>query len=430
MEIAITLVLLLGLLVIGMPVGFAIGTAGVFGLYLVGGDRAVFGILETAPHTGATNYSLMAIPMFILMAQFIVKSGVAAELFDVGRVWVGRTPGGLGIATSIAGALFAALSGSSTASAATLSGTALPEMVRNGYRKDIAGGLVAVVGTLAMMIPPSIALILYGILANVSVGSLLIAGIVPGGLITVTIIGTLLVVLNTTKDGAPVGEKYQLLQKVIVLKAVGPFLVLFLLVTGVIYLGVATPTEASALGAGGALVISLLRRKISFRVLYESLVETTKVSVMIMTIVIGAHIFGYFLALTGITDAVVLAASDAVVPPIVIIFLFLLILLIMGCLMDQIAILALTVPVMAPVASELGFDLVWFGVLIVLTAELGMITPPFGMNAFIVSRYTGEPVATIFKGITPFVVSLLVLVVVLTLFPSIILLLPNMMVGG
>lgn len=423
------LILMLALLLLGVPVGFAIAAAGAIGLYIVGGDRAVAGILETAPHSGASNYGLLAIPMFIFMAQLIVKTGVASELFSIGRVWVGRLPGGLGIATSIAGAMFAALSGSSTAAAATLSGTALPEMSRAGYRKDISGGLVASAGTLAMMIPPSIALILFGILANASVGRLLIAGIIPGLLISLTITIAFLVVIRVGSDGAPPGESYTVLQKIRSLKAVGPFLVLLLLVTGTIYLGLATPTEASALGAAGALVLGLIRRNVTPKVLLDSLMDTVRVVAMIMTIVVGAHIFGYFLAFSGITDQVVEAASNAPVEPIVIIAIFLIILLFLGCVMDQIAILGLTVPIMAPVVDELGFSLIWFGVLVVFVAEIGMITPPFGMNIFIVSRYTGEPVSTLFRGVTPYVIALLLLAVVLVIAPEVILFLPDAMIG-
>ncbi|SDS44921.1 TRAP transporter, DctM subunit [Brevibacterium sandarakinum] len=430
MTVTIILVLLLALLILGVPVGFAIAASGALGLYLIGGGRALQGILETAPHAGASQYSLLAIPMFIFMAQLIVKTGIASELFEIGRVWVGRLPGGLGIATNLAGALFAALSGSSTASAATLSGTALPEMTKAGYRKEISGGLVATAGTLAMMIPPSIALILYGILANASVGRLLIAGIVPGILISITTTITFLIVIKVSPGSVPSGQAYSGRAKLGTLKNIGPFLVLFLLVTGTIYAGVATPTEASALGALGAIVIGLARKALPLSKLTESLLDTVRVSAMITTIVIGSHIFGYFLTYSGVTKQLLDWVNEASLPPAAILIIFVIILLILGCLMDQIAILGLTVPIMAPVMDSLGFNLVWFGVIVVFFAEIGMITPPFGMNAFIVSRYSNESVAVIFKGIMPYFISLILLGVVLLAFPELILVVPDAMMGG
>ncbi|MCT1658286.1 TRAP transporter large permease [Brevibacterium luteolum] len=429
MTVTGVLVALLCLLLIRVPVGFAIGLAGILGLYLAGGPAAVAGILQTAPHAAVSNYSLMAIPMFILMAEFTVHGGIAKELFAVARTWIGRLPGGLGIATTFAGGLFAALSGSSTASAAALSGTALPEMRESGYSTKLSAALIAVVGTLAMMIPPSIALILFGVLSSTSVGSLLIAGIVPGTLVMISVIFVLLILLKIDRGAAPNGEKYSIKEKIQSLRGVGAFLVLFAIVIGVIYFGIATATEASAIGAAGALVISLVRRKLTWKAFVRSLTEMLSVTAMIMTIIIGAHIFGYFLTYTRITSGISEWAKASTLAPIAIVALFLLVLLIMGAVMDQVAILALTVPVMAPIVDDMGYSLVWFGVLVVLAAEIGMISPPFGMNVFIMSRYSGVPAESIFAGVLPFIGGLVSLLAILAIFPNAVLWLPDLMIN-
>lgn len=427
MLVVSVLILLFALLIIRVPVGFAVGIAGAVGLYLYGGLPVVIGVLETTPLTAVSAYSLTAIPMFILMAQFVFLSGVAGNLFESARAWVGRTPAGLGVSTTLAGALFAAISGSSTASAATLSSTAIPEMTKQGYDPRLASGLVAVVGTLAVMIPPSIVLVFYAILAEQSVGQLLIAGFLPGALITVALILTCLVLVWRNPSLAPAGHSYSLREKLRTLPAAGPVIVLFILVTGLIYFGVATPTEAAALGAFGALIIAVLSGKLSWQQTRAALLETITSSVMILMIILSAFVFGYFLTATQVTQNLVAFVGGLPAPPLAIFGIIAVIYIILGFFLDQIAILALTIPVVLPVIEGLGFDPIWFGIMVVLLVEIGLVTPPLGLNVFVVARTAGRSNEEVFRGVTPFVISMLALVVLFALFPGLILWVPETM---
>jgi len=255
-------VLLLILLAAGVPVAFSLGIAGTAGLLYLGGPSIAAGILGTAPLSAVTSFELISVPMFLLMAEFVILSDVAHQLFRTAATWVGRVPGGLGIATALAGAGFGAISGSSTASAATLSAITVPAMMKQGYEPKMACGVVAISGTLAMLIPPSVALVLYGIIADVNIGKLLIAGIIPGLLVMVTIILTVYALVKLDPSRAPLGSSYTMGEKIRSLGAIGPVLLLFMAVTGTIYTGIATPTEASGLGAFGAFLIALWRGKV------------------------------------------------------------------------------------------------------------------------------------------------------------------------
>jgi C4-dicarboxylate transporter DctM subunit len=427
MTAALITVLLFALLTIGMPVAFTLAFCGALGLYLVGGWEAMAGVLSTAPLSTASTYELISVPLFILMAEFVIMSGVADNLFKAAATWVGRVPGGLAMATALAGAGFGAISGSSTASAATLSSTTMPAMLRQGYEPKLAGGVVAISGTLAMLIPPSIALVLYGIIADVSIGSLLIGGVIPGILVMLTIMGTVWVLVTINPAAAPRGQAYSLREKLKSLRVVGPMLFLFMAVTGVIYTGIATPTEASGLGAFGAFLIALWERKVNLAAMSRALTHAAHAACMIIMIIVCAKVFGYFFTLTQSTQALVGWVSALDVSRWVILAMILFGYLVLGCLMDQVAILILTVPIVLPVVKVLGFDPVWFGVVIILMAEVGLVTPPIGLNVFVVARYARRPLAEIFGGVWPHVFSHLLLVVVLVAFPQIILWLPSQM---
>jgi tripartite ATP-independent transporter DctM subunit len=426
MAVAIT-ILLFTLLTLGMPVAFSLAVAGSIGLYLIGGLDVLAGVITTAPLSTAGSYELISIPMFILMAEFVILSGVADDLFKAASTWVGRVPGGLGMATAIAGAGFGAISGSSTASAATLSSTTMPAMLKAGYDPKLAGGVVAISGTLAMLIPPSIALILYGIIADVSISQLLIGGVIPGILVTLTIMATVWALVLIDPSSAPRGKAYTLGEKIRSLKVVGPMLLLFMAVTGVIYTGIATPTEASGLGAFGAFLLAWREGTVNRASLSKALVHAAHASCMIIMIVVCAKIFGYFLTLTQSTQAIVQWVSSMDLSRWVVLAFILFGYLVLGCLMDQIAILILTVPIVLPLIKALGFDPVWFGVIVIVVAEVGLVTPPVGLNVFVVSRYAKRPLQEIFAGIWPHVFSHLLLLVVLVAFPSIILWLPAQM---
>jgi len=420
-------VLLVLLLMTGMPVAFAMAVSGAAGLFAVGGLDLVMGMIKSSTISSVSSYELITIPMFILMAEFIIISRIADELFDATSVWVGRLPGGLGVAVVLAGALFGAISGSSTASAATLSSSSLPAMLRQGYSLRFAGALVAITGTLAILIPPSIALVIYGIVADVSVGKLLIAGVVPG-LLSVLALVTMIVVMSLLRPKAlPPGRPHRWSEKCRALRLTLPMLVLLGAVTGVLYAGIATPTEASAVGAFAAMVLAVMRGRLTLRDASRALFNAARISCMIAFIILGAHVFGYFFTLTQATTAIVGWVGGLDVPPYGVMLVILLIYLVLGFFLDQVAILILTVPVILPIVKELGFDPVWFGVLVVMTAEIGMITPPMGINVFVVARYTGRPVHEIFVGIVPFFLCMLGMVIFLGLVPEIILWLPGRM---
>jgi C4-dicarboxylate transporter, DctM subunit len=424
--LALVVALLLILMLFGIPIAFALIVAGAAGLYLTGGLDMLLGILKTAPLTSAGIFELLTIPMFMLMAEFVILSGIADGLFRAAAVWVGRIPGGLGVATALAGAGFGAISGSSTASAATLSATTLPSMLRAGYPPRIAAGAVAISGTLAMLIPPSVAIVLYGIIAQQSIGELLIAGIVPGIFVTVVIAATV-VTLVLMQGERLENRAYPWREKFAALRVVGPMLVLFMMVTGVIYTGVATPTEAASLGAFGALVLTWSQGRLTWEGLKEAARRAANSSCMILLILMSASIFSYFITLTGVTQDLVSWIRALDVSRWTVLILILGIFILLGCFLDQISVLILAVPITLPIIVALGFNPIWFGIMVVVTAEVGMITPPVGMNVFVVSRYAGMPADEVFIGVWPHFVAHIALIGVLVAFPQIILWLPQTM---
>lgn len=424
---AIAIVGLFTMLFFGTPVALALAVSGAFGLYAMGGMPMLMGILETTPLSTVSSYELITIPMFILMAEFVVLSGVADDLFDAATAWIGRVRGGLAMATAVAGAGFGAISGSSTAAAATLSSTTIPAMLKQGYEPKLACGVVAISGTLAMLIPPSIALILYGIIADINIGDLLIAGIIPGLLVTLTIIATVAFLVWQDPARAPAGRRYTVREKVTKLRVVAPLLILFFAVSGTIYTGIATPTEASGIGAFGAMLIALLARRLNLSSCRQALLRAAQASCMIVFIVIGAHVFGYFFTLTRATHDLVTYVGALAISPWIILATIMFGYLVLGCFMDQIAILILTVPVVLPVITSLGFDPIWFGVIVVVTAEVGMVTPPLGLNAFVVARYTRRPLTEIFAGILPHFWAHILIIILMCAVPSIITWLPSTM---
>lgn len=427
MTVLVGLGILFTLLVVGMPVAFAMLLAGVSGLYVFGGATLVIGYLQTTPLAAVSSYELITVPMFILMAEFVIMSGVADDLFKAAATWVGRVPGGLGIATALAGAGFGAISGSSTASAATLSATSIPAMLNRGYEPKLACGVVAISGTLAMLIPPSIALVLYAIIADQNIGALLVGGVIPGLLVTATIALTVYVLVLLDPSRAPPGQRYSMREKFASLRVAGPMLLLFAAVTGVIYLGIATPTEASALGASGALLLTVWRRRLDRASLLHALKASASTTCMIFMIILCAKVFGYFITLTQITQNLVAFVGSMQLAPWVVLIFVLALYFVLGCIMDQIAILILTVPILLPVMTSIGYDPVWFGVIVIVMAEIGLVTPPLGLNVFVVSKYAKRPLEEVFGGIWPHVAAHLIAVALMCMFPQIILWLPSQM---
>lgn len=427
MSAAVVLILLVVLLVTGLPVALAMGVSGAVGLYMFGGWPILQGILKTTPLSTANNYEIITIPMFILMAEFVIISGVANDLFRAATIWVGRVRGGVAMATALAGAGFGAISGSSTAAAATLASTSIPAMLKEGYEPKLAGGVVAISGTLAMLIPPSIALILYGIIADIPVSALLVGGVLPGILVTATIMLTIAFLVWRDPSVAPKGRAYSFREKFASLERVGPVLVLFFAVTGTIYSGIATPTEAAGIGAFCAMLIAAWERKLTPANAWLALRSAAQTTCMILFIILGAHVFGYYFTLTRVTNDLADWVGALETSRWIILAVILCGYLILGFFMDQIAILILTVPVVLPLVHELGFSPVWFGVLIVVTAEVGMVTPPMGMNVFVVARYTRRPLGELFRGVMPHVWAHLIVIALLAAFPGIVLWLPSTM---
>ncbi|MFZ5781936.1 MAG: TRAP transporter large permease [Pseudomonadota bacterium] len=425
--VLVATLLMAGLLVAGVPVAFSLAVAGSVGLYMVGGWDSLVGILETTTLSSVSAYELVTVPMFILMAEFVILSGIANGLFEAAALWVGRLRGGLAMATALAGAGFGAISGSSTASAATLASTSLPAMLKQGYDPRLASGVVAISGTLAMLIPPSVALVLYGIIADISVGRLLIAGVIPGLIVTLAIMATVYAIVLADPKSAPPAVAVPWRAKLASLKELGPMLALFGLITVCIYTGLATPTEASAIGALGALILAIRSGNFSGRAFVAACSRAARTTCMILLIIVGAHIFGYFFTLTRTTYEIVNWVSALPFDPFVILAIILLGYILLGCVMDQAAILILTVPVVLPVIKALGFDPIWFGVIVVVTAELGMVTPPVGLNVFVVSKTTGMPLGTVFHGVWPHVVAHILVLVLLTAVPGLVMWLPSNM---
>ncbi len=419
------LLLLFAMLGFGAPVGFAMLVSGTIGLYWIGDWDALLAVLSSTPRSSASVFEFLTIPMFLLMAEFVLRSGIADDLFDTAAAWFGRVRGGLGIATALAGAGFGAVCGSSTASAATLSATSMPAMLRQGYKVDMAAGVVAISGTLAMLIPPSVAMVIYGLLADVSIAKMLIAGVIPGIIVSLAIALTVYFLAWQDPARAPLAPPVPLREKIALLRKVGPMLLLMIAVTGSIYTGIATPTEASALGALVAAILYFWRGRRSAAEVYAVLARSARNACMIGVIILGAQIFSTFFALTDTTQSIVAWVASLDVPTMAVILGLVVVYLILGCFMDQMAILVLTVPVVVPLLTALHVDLIWFGVIKIVTAEIGMVTPPLGLNCYVVAKYSKTPVATVFRGIVPHFVAHLIVIAIFLAFPSLVLWLPN-----
>lgn len=427
MEIFIGIAVLILLVVLEMPIAFALMTAAVLGLWITGGDLLVMSFLGDVLHEEAANYVLLTIPMFVLMSQFMAKSGMARDIVVCCDLWLGRIRGGLAMACVIASAFMAAVIGSSTASTATMSTAAFPTMKEVGYSNRLAVGVIAISGTLAIMIPPSIILIIYGILTEVSIGKLLIAGIGPGLLTIIGYIAAIMVMGAIKPDSVPARSSFQRNEAIASLKTVWPVFLLITVVIGSLYSGAATPTEVGAIGSLFAFVIVLLMKRMNGQDFFAALTETVRTTVMIIAIISGALMFGYFLTFTQTTQSLLQFIQDAGLQPWTVLLILVVFYLIMGMLMDQLAILVLTVPVTFALVSELGFDGVWYGIIITKTVEIGLVTPPLGLNIFVASSLTKVPVGECFRGVAPFILVEIIILGLLLAFPQISLFLPSLM---
>ena len=424
----IGLVILFVLLLSRMPIGLVMALVGFTGFAIIAGFGDALGILGTVPYATFANYNMSIIPLFILMGAFCYYSGLSKDLYDSVHAWIGHFRGGLSMATVGACAGFAAVSGSSLATAATMGTVALPEMKRYGYYNRLATGAVAAGGTIGILIPPSIVLILYAVITEQSIGKLFLAGIIPGVLEAIFYLLTIYILCRFNPRLGPPGPGTSFKQKVVSLSNSWIVLVLFVLIMGGLYLGWFSPIEASGIGAFGAFIFALLRKKLPWQSFKESLFDTGKTTVMIFIILLGAMIFGYFLAVSRIPYELASTISALPVNEYVILAIILIFYLFLGAVMDSLAMMLLTVPIFFPLILELGFDPVWFGILIVRVCEIGLITPPVGLNVYIIRGVAKDvPMQTIFSGIAPFLVADVLHVILLVAFPQITLFLPNLM---
>jgi len=411
-----------------VPLGVAMGLVGVFGFAMIRGIQPALNLLTTSPIRVITDFNLSLVPFFVLMGVFATNSGMSRELFRTGNAWLGQFRGGMALATISACAGFAAICGSSIATAATMTKIALPEMRKVDYDDATSTGVIAAGGTLGILIPPSVIMVVYAFLTESDVGQLFIAGIIPGIMATVMYMATVLIAHGKR---LPPGRKFDLREAFASLKDVWAILLLFVAIIGSIYMGLATPTEAAAVGAFLTLAIGVLRRRLSRKQIMDSLVESLRTSVVLFSVLIGAMLFGYFLAitqtpqkLTAFMVALDLGAYGTLA-------LILLAFFIAGALMDEMAMIILMVPIVFPVVTHLGFDPIWFGIIIVTACQLGMICPPVGINVFVINSIAKDvKLTTIYGGVMPFILTDIIRMILLIIFPAIALWLPMTMRGG
>jgi len=414
------------LMLLRVPVGMAMGLVGVCGYsYIAGSGPALKLIGQTSMRT-VTDYTFGVIPMFMLMGAFVSVSGVSRELFRAANAFIGHLRGGLGMATVIACGGFAAICGSSVATAATFSSVAYPEMRRFGYPQSFSTGVIAAGGTLGAMLPPSTVLAVYAILTQQDIGKLFMAGILPGMLAMAMYVLTITVIVRVKPDWLPRGAATTWGQRFDGLKDVWAPLLLFVFVIGGLYGGFFTPTEAGGVGATGAFLLGVVRGQLDRAKILEALLSATRTAAAVFTVLIGALIFGYFLTITQTPQKLTGFLTQLGLGPYGVLALIMLMYLVLGCLMDAMAMIILTVPIIFPVIVQLGFDPIWFGVIIVMTVELGLIHPPVGMNVFVIKSVVKDvTLSTIFKGVMPFIVTDILRLIILIAFPIIALWLPS-----
>ncbi|RLC21778.1 MAG: C4-dicarboxylate ABC transporter permease [Deltaproteobacteria bacterium] len=416
-----------------MPVAFVMAVVGFVGFSIMITPHAGLVLLSRNVYEVFGSYDLTTIPLFILMGQLGFNSGISKRLYDVGYKFLGSTRGGLAMATVSACTAFGAVCGSSPATAATMATVGLPEMKRYNYDDELATGSVASGGGIGMIMPPSVVLIIYGILTEQSIGQLFVAGIFPALLVTLLFIIAIYIRCRINPEQGPCGEKFTWTQKFKALMGLGETLAVFTLVIGGIFIGLFTPTEAAAIGAFGILVIAIIRKQISWAGFVKSLLETLRTSCMVMMLIAGAVIFGKFLAVTRIPFEIAGWVAELQMAPFLVMAVVIMIYFIGGCFMDALAFVTLTVPIIFPVVMELGYDPIWFGIIIVMVTEMGVITPPVGINVYVVYGVAKNvleqeiPLEKIFKGILPFLIAVIVGVIILIIFPKIILFLPQLM---
>lgn len=420
-------VLLLALLAASLPVGFVMLVVGLVGFAIVVSPAAALSMATIDLYTTFSDYNLTTIPLFVLMGQVAFHTGISRGLFTAAYHWMGRLPGGLAMSTIGACTAFGAICGSGPATSATIASVALPEMRRYKYDMQLATGCIAAGGSLGMLIPPSIVFIVYAILTELSIGKLFIAGVVPGLFIAALFCGVIYIQCKRNPELGPPGPAFTLRERILSLKGVWETLSLFILVMGGMFLGFYTATEAAAIGAAGTMIIGMLKKELTWKKLVQCLNESIRTSCMVMAIVAGAIIFGRFLAVTRVPSELASWMASLPLPGWCVIGMIIVFYLIGGCFLDALALDILTIPIFYPVIKALGYDLIWFGVMIVVVTQMGVITPPVGVNVYVVSGMARDvPMEKVFKGSMPFLYALIAAAIILTAFPQIALWLPNL----
>ncbi len=421
-------VAMFALMLLRVPIGIAMGIVGAAGFAWLTGLPAAVALVGSSPLRSAGDPSLGIVPMFILMGALASTTGLSKELFRAAHAWMGHLRGGLAYAAMSACAGFAAINGSSVATAVTMTKVALPEMRRFGYRPSLAAGTLAAGGTLGIMIPPSVVFVLYGIMTDQDIGKLFMAGVLPGLLAVVLYAVTIWLLGRLRPQDLPAGTRTPWPERWRSVRGLWGTAALFVFVLGGMYFGVFTPTEAAAMGVFGALLIGCIRGRMSWRILGHALAETLSVSASIFTIVIGAYLFGYFLSVAGTTRALIDFIVHLDFNRYAILFFVLVMYLFLGAIMDELAMILLTIPVVYPAMMQLGFDPIWFGVIIVMTVTFGLICPPVGMNVFVVNALARDiRLSDIYRGVAPFIAADVVRLVLLVAFPAISIWLPSLM---
>ena len=435
---------MLGLIAVRVPIAFCMAFIGFFGIILAvgwpaGGEfdfqrgfDAAWAYIAFEPFSFIANFPIIAVPLFLMMGYVAFHAGFTKDIYYTARVWLSQLNGGLAMASVAGCAMFAAVSGSSLATAAAMGKLAVPEMLRYKYHPGIATGVVAASGTLGSLIPPSILMVLYGIFTEESIGQLLMAGLIPGVLSAAIYMGMVWIRATINPELAPKAESVSWTDRFIALKGVWSILVLFLIVMGGIYSGIVTPTEAAAAGCAGAWILGFITRRLTKEASKDAAIETAKQVANVFALVLGAKIFVGFVALTGVAGDLTGWATNLDVDPIWILLSLSLVFVVLGTFMDPLGMMLLTLPVVTPVIQDLGYDLVWFGVIMVKFLEIGLITPPVGLNVYVLKGVVGDavPLETIFKGILWFLAMDILTLVVLILYPEISLWLPQQIIGS
>jgi C4-dicarboxylate transporter, DctM subunit len=417
------------LMFLGMPIGIAMGAVGFFGYAWVMGWSSAINMLSLAPYSAVATYVLTVVPLFVLMGHIANETGIGRELYATAQTWLRHRRGGLAMATVAACAGFAAISGSSVATAATMTTVALPHMRKLGYDPRLATGSVAAGGTLGILIPPSVIFLIYGFLTEQSIGKLFLAGILPGILLTLLFIATIAIVTwHDPKQAPQTQARATLAERLLALREVWAVAALFTLVIGGMYGGAFTATEAAGVGAFGTLLVALLRGRLTSAGLWRALTSTVETVAIVTVILIGAVVLGYFLAVTQLPMKLAQLLAGSGLSATSIMLMIIAAYLIMGAFMDELAMILLTVPILFPVVQTIGYDPIWFGVIIVIVCQAGMIAPPVGLNVFVISGMVKDvPMQDIYRGIMPFLAAMVVLLGILMVAPEIALYLPRTM---